>query len=161
MRGFRKFAPVLLLLVFIAGCTAELAPAYDQAVMDGLIATNKDIQALFVAIGPATSKETYPTRASAYDHIISELNAVELQIKIRPVPNPNALAEANKALTRLGVGGADIDPNFSDYPSARSVNNLIKRFSTCSPATARQVYRESAGGNKNQATIYFNSSACL
>ena len=85
LRRSLRIAWASLMLLLICGCTTQLAPAYDQAVSDGLVSANKDIQALFVAVGTSTTKDTYPTRAPAYDHIVAELQAVELQIKTRPI----------------------------------------------------------------------------
>jgi hypothetical protein len=82
-------------LAWICGCTARLAPAYDQSVYDGLVSANKEMQALFVAIGTSATGDTYPTRAAAYERLIAELQAVELLIKARPIPNADALERAN------------------------------------------------------------------
>jgi len=125
MKRLSHSAWASLVLLLVSGCVTQLAPAYDQSIYDGLVSANKDIQALFVATGTSVTNDTYATRASAYDHIISGLKATELQIKSRPLPSPDALEGANKVLTKLGVRGVGVDPNFSDYPSARSVDDLV------------------------------------
>jgi hypothetical protein len=126
MRRSLTIARASLAFLLICGCTAQLAPAYDQAVSDGLVSANKDIQALFVAVGTFATKDTYPTRAPAYDHIVAELEAVELQIKTRPIPNSDVLQQANTLLAKSGISGISNDPNLSNYPSARSVADLVK-----------------------------------
>ncbi len=126
-RCLATLPPALVVWLFLCGCTVQLAPAYDQSIYDGLVSANKDIQALFVATDTSVTSDTYATRAPAYDHIVAELKAVELQIKARPLPSPGALEETNKVLTKLGVGGVSADPKFSDSPSARSVEDL-ERF---------------------------------
>lgn len=125
MRGLSTFAPASAVWLFLCSCTVQLAPTYDQSIYDGLVSANKDIQALFVAADTSVTSDTYPTRAPAYNHIVAELKAVELQIKARPLPSPGALEETNKVLTKLSVGGVSADPNFSYYPSARSVQGLV------------------------------------
>jgi hypothetical protein len=154
-----RVAAVRLVLLLVCGCSAQLAPAYDQSVYDGLVAANKHMQALFVATGTSATKDTYPTRAAAYDRLIAELLAVELQIKARPIPNTDALDKANEVLTKLGVGGVRVDPNFSDYPSARSVADLTATIqhmqksdqTTGLPANLLSAY-------KKQATIYLTQA---
>jgi len=146
-------------LVLLCGCTAHLAPDYDQSVYDGLVSANKDIQALFVAIGNSTTNDTYPPRAAAYDHIIAELEAVELLIKARPLPDPAALAETNKVLASLHIGEASADPNFSEYPSARSVALLvgtIQHMQTSDRTTGLQP--SLLAPYKNQAMIYLTQA---
>lgn len=108
----------------ISGCQTQLAPSYDQSISTELTSANNDIQALFVSVGTSATQVTYPTRLSAYNHIIAELNATELQIKSRPLPNSDALASANNVLGKIGISPITVDPGFSNYPSARSVNDL-------------------------------------
>lgn len=137
----------------------QLAPAYDQSVYDGLVAANKHMQELFVAAGGGVTQSTYPTRAPLYDHLIAELMAVELQIKARPIPNADALTKTDQLLVKLGVAGLPVDPNFSAYPSARSVADLTDTIrhmqasdrSTGLPASLLAAY-------KNQAAIYLTQA---
>ena len=159
MRRSLRIAWASLMLLLICGCTTQLAPAYDQAVSDGLVSANKDIQALFVAVGTSATKDTYPMRAPAYDHIVAELQAVELQIKTRPIPNSGVLQQANTLLAKFGIGGISNDPNFSNYPSARSVADLVQTIqhmqisdeTTGLPPTLVSAY-------ENQATIYLTQA---
>src|SRR5271170_5137967 len=159
MRRSLTIARASLALLLICGCVAQLALAYDQAVSDGLVSANKDIQALFVAVGTSATKDTYPTRAPAYDHIVAELDAVELQIKTRPIPNTEVLQQANTLLTKSGVAGISNDPKFSNYPSARSVADLVQTIQHM------QVSDETSGlppslvpAYENQASIYLTQA---
>ena len=164
MRRSLSIARALLVLLLICGCTTQLAPAYDQAVSDGLVSANKDIQALFVAVRTSATKDTYPMRAPAYDHVVAELKAVELQIKTRPIPNSDVLQQANTLLTKSGVGGIGNDPNFSNYPSARSVADLVKTIqhmeisdqTTGLPPNLLSAYENQANIYLAQAITYEN-----
>jgi hypothetical protein len=164
MRRSLSIARASLVLLLICGCTTQLAPAYDQAVSDGLVSANKDIQALFVAVGTSATKDTYPMRATAYDHIEAELKAVELQIKTRPIPNSDVLQQANSLLTKFGVGGISNDPNFSNYPSARSVADLVQTIqhmqisdqTTGLPPNLLSAYENQANIYLTQAITYEN-----
>ncbi len=159
MKRILNITSTYFVLVLTCGCTTQLAPAYDQSVYDGLVSANKDIQALFVAAGGSATKDTYSTRGPAYDHIISELKAVELQIKARPLPNSEALEETNKVLSKLHVGGVTVDPNFSDYPSARSVDDLVNTVQHMQTSDQTMGLRPNLlSSYKNQATIYLTQA---
>jgi len=149
----------LSVVVLLCSCTTQLAPPYDQAISDGLVSANKDTQALFVSIGTLVTKDTYASRAPAYNHFVSELKAVELQIKSRPMPSSDALAATNKFLAKVGTAGIAVDPNFSDYPSARSVDDLVGTIQHMQSADQSNGLR---GGElsafENQATIYLTQA---
>jgi hypothetical protein len=119
---------VCLLSSLLAGCTAQLAPAYDQNISDGLDGANKDIQTLFAWIGDSVSKDTFKTRSESYNKIIGELNALELQAKLRPSPQGLVnINNVNAALQKSGV--TQIDPNFADVPSVRSIHDTSDTMS--------------------------------
>jgi hypothetical protein len=124
IRGGQRGLLAVLLVVssLLAGCTAQLAPAYDQNISDGLDSANKDIQTLFASIGDSVTKDTFKNRSDSYNKIIGELNALELQAKLRPSPQGLVnINNVNAALQKSGV--AQIDPNFTDVPSVRSIND--------------------------------------
>lgn len=111
-------------LLLVTGCTTQFSPAYDQAVLDNLNASNKDIQTLFAKIGTGVSMDTFKERKDAYDHIIGELNALVIQIKARPSPSGAIhITDVNKMLSGLGVSQVASDPNITEVPSARSVRD--------------------------------------
>jgi hypothetical protein len=118
----------LIVCLLFAGCTAQLAPAYDQNISDGLAGANKDIQTLFASIGAAVTKDTFKTRSDTYTKIIGELNALELQAKSRPSPQGLVnIDTVNAALTKAGV--TKIDANFADIPSVRSIHDTSDTIS--------------------------------
>jgi hypothetical protein len=152
-------AALSLALVSSGGCATQLAPAYDQAVSTGLVSANNDIQALFVSVGSQVSKDTYASRQPAYDHIVAELNAVELEIKARPTPNPDALESAQKLLTRMGVRAMDVDPGFSEYPSARAVDRLVVDIQTMQAADQKAGLRgDEVKAFENEANTFLSQA---
>jgi hypothetical protein len=118
----------LIICLVLAGCTAQLAPPYDQNISDGLGGANKDIQTLFASIGVGVTKDTFKTRSDSYVKIIGELNALELQAKLRPSPQGLVnINTVNAALQKSGL--TQIDPNFNDIPSVRSIHDTSDTIS--------------------------------
>ena len=97
-----RAAAAILILTAVAACTTRLAPAYDQTIVDGLAAANKDTQTLFASIGSEATKETFPSRKDSYDHIVGSLNALVIQAKARPSPDVS-LTDVNAALAHAGL----------------------------------------------------------
>jgi hypothetical protein len=126
MQRARKVVAACAAALALGGCQTMLAAAYDPSIATALSAANGDIQALFVSVGTDAPLSTFPARKPAYDHVIAELDAVLIEIKARPIPNPDVLAKVNRALEAVHVGGVTVDPNFSSYPSARSVADMVK-----------------------------------
>jgi hypothetical protein len=148
------------LLVFAsAGCATQLAPAYDQSIFSELATANNDIQALFVTVGPAVEASTFSSRKAAYDHIVAELKATKLQITARPLPNADALGRANQILTKLQVANVSVDPNFSDYPSARSVDDLADTIQHMEAADQGGGLRgDELAAFKNQSGVFLTQA---
>jgi hypothetical protein len=111
-----------LCMLLAAGCATQLAPLYDQAIFDGLTATNKDVQTLFASLGASVTKESYAGRADTYTRIVGSLNALEMQAKARPLPSSNRIDEINTVLAKSGLTPLALDPQFSAFPSARAIH---------------------------------------
>jgi hypothetical protein len=143
----------------LGGCATQLAPVYDASIAGSLSTANNDIQALFVAVGSDADASTFATRKPAYDHIVAELSATLIEIKARPIPNPQAMAEANNALQQLHVGGLTVDPGFSDYPSARSVSDLTDTIKHMEAADQQSgLHHEAVPAFEQQATIFLTQA---
>lgn len=143
----------------LGGCMAQLAPLYSPTISAELAAANGDIQSLFVAVGTDADVSTFATRKPAYDQIVAELRATELEIRARPTPSPDALAAANKVLQRLRVANLAPDPGFSDFPSARAVGDLADTIQHMESADqAGGLHREAIPAFEKQATIFLTQA---
>jgi len=150
---------LLAALLLMAACTAQLAPAYDQAIVGGLASANQDVQTLFASLGTGVGKETYGTRSEAYTHIIGALNALEIQAKSRPMPGSDSLAEANKVLSANGIGQLTNDPQFTSFPSARAIHDTSVTISTMREADQRAGIRgDELKAFQNQASIFLTQA---
>lgn len=110
----------LCIIAILGGCAVKLAPDYDKAIFDGLTQVNTDAMTLFAS----TSSGSYSNRQAAYDSVIGQLNAVQVQIKSRGTPAPPLLAGLF-----VPVNPTNGQRQFSDMPvppTADAVNTLIK-----------------------------------
>jgi hypothetical protein len=156
----RLHVSTILLLAAISACTAQLAPQYDQAIVDGLNTTNRDIQVLFASIGSNATKASFPSREDSYRRIIGSLNALVIQVEARPTPSTSVnLKDVNAALARIGVAQIANDPNFSDVPSARSIKNAadtIEHMQTADASSGLRGYAIKAF--ENQTNVYITQA---
>ena len=145
--------------IILTGCAAQLAPSYDQAILDGLISANKNAQTLFASLGQSVSKETYPKRADTYASLIGSLNALEVQVKSRPLPPGADLAKINAILSQNGVQAIPVDPKFTNFPSARAIDDASKSLQQMQKMDADNGLRGfQLIAIKNDATIYLTQA---
>ncbi len=111
-------------LVFAAtGCAVKLAPDYDKAIFDGLTKANEDAMKLFASVGSAP----YTERQVAYNSVIGELNAVQVQIKSRSTPTSSAFFLSPQAATSRTSA---TQQNVLEAPTSADVDTLIKIMET-------------------------------
>ena len=148
-----------LFLLLTAGCATQLAPQYDQAISDGLASANKDVQTLFASLDNGVSKETYSTRVDSYNHIIGNLNALEIQAKSRPIPVSNSLVDVNKILGANGLGGLSQDPQFTNFPSARAIHDASKTIQKMRAVDEKAgLHGAEIDAFKNQASTFLSQA---
>lgn len=112
---------IIVANTLVGGCAIKLAPDFDKAIFDGLTKANEDAMKLFAS----TSTRPFSKRAKAYDDVVGELNAVQVQIKARATPSAPSL------LLRIpGVSGNKMtQQEISDAlvpPTAADVDTLVK-----------------------------------
>lgn len=153
----KSIAPIIVLLG--AGCATQLAPKYDQAIADGLTAANKDIQTLFVTVENGVTKDTYSTRAQTYISIIGSLNALEIQAKLRPIPDSIELGKVNSILSASGLGQLTQDKDFTNIPSVRSIHDTADTIAHMQKADESAGLRgEAINAFRNQATTFLSQA---
>ncbi len=111
--------------VFLGGCAVKLAPDYDKAIFDGLTKVNEDAMKLFASVSSAP----FTKREDAYNSVIGELNAVQVQIKSRPTPTPPPLA-VNILRARGDVAAQQQAGDALVPPTGAAVDTLIKIMTT-------------------------------
>jgi hypothetical protein len=126
-RGFAAFVAILAIFAATAvgGCAVKLAPDYDKAVIDGLTKANEDAMILFASVttGP------YSKRDAAYDTVIGELNAVQVQIKARGTPAPPSVLfrVAAPAVDKKTLSDALEAPTSGDVDTLLRIVNAARR----------------------------------
>ena len=91
----RTGLPALVLAVVVlvvSGCAAKLVPAYDQAIVDGLTATNEQALTLFEAVSADHGQDSYEAHVEAYNAVIGKAEAGLTMIQARPMPTGKAAA---------------------------------------------------------------------
>lgn len=91
----------LALALVVAGCKIQLAPNYDQAILDDLGKANRDALILFASIRSGTTAATFQTRARDYDTAIGEFDAVRTESKARANPNPKVAVPTEAAVEAI------------------------------------------------------------
>ena len=118
---FPLAAVAFVLALTVGGCAIRLAPDYDQAIFEGLTKANEDAMKLFASV----SSGPYSKRQPAYNSVIGELNAVQVQIRSRSEPvSPLSLVSVST------TAGKNIAENASQAPTSGSVDTLIKIMQT-------------------------------
>jgi hypothetical protein len=144
-----------MVAVLLTACATQLAPSYDESIFSGLTASNKDVQTLFASVTDGASAKTFDSRASTYAHIIGELDALEVQAKSRPIPSAITLERANAVLSANGVQRLANDPKFTDFPSARSIQDAAETLKRMRLIDQREgLHGAEISAFENQASIY-------
>lgn len=115
-------ALVTVLIAFaLSGCLTQLAPDYDQAIVDSVTSANEEAMTLFATVGVGTKAGDFSKRQGDYDRVIGKLESLRLLVSTRPTPPRHAAAIA--AIKRL-PGAADIDPGEFLAPTLHFVEHM-------------------------------------
>lgn len=81
----------LLLVLPLWACAVQLAPSYQQSIVDNLNNANLQTMTLFATISTGVTKDTFPARQQTYNTIIGQFSAIESQVQSRPPVQPGWL----------------------------------------------------------------------
>jgi len=119
--GLLAVVVVIFAGIGLGSCAVKLAPEFDQAIFDGLSKANEEAMKLFASAGSGP----FSKRAKAYDDVIGELNAVQVQVSARGAPPPpSVLVEIAGVLGDKKAGqklAAIAKP-----PTSADIDNLIR-----------------------------------
>lgn len=116
-------------VLFFTGCAVSLAPKFDQTIIDNLSSTSTEIFQLVASISDGAKKDDYSTREAQYNHLIGELDALDLQIEARPMPKNKSvdkiISKVNDRLRQKGVGTIDANET---APSATAIKHITENI---------------------------------
>lgn len=123
VRGFSR-GFLMLWVLSIAGCVAQLAPKYDEALFKGVTETNAKIMELFASVSAGTDSNTCSKRENFYNSIIGSVDALALQSAARPMPENSITEKVNESLESRGLGSMTGEA----APSASSLKEVSKNL---------------------------------
>jgi hypothetical protein len=77
---------VLLWAVLLAACTIQLAPGYDQALAEGLDASNRQALTLFASLEGGSPASEYDSYEQRYAELIGGFDALRQRALTRQIP---------------------------------------------------------------------------
>lgn len=115
------------LLFFLTNCTVSLAPKFDQGIVDNLSSASAQVFHLLAETSSGTMPAEFPLRAEKYNSLLGTLEALQLQINARPVPDNKTIdkiiAKANERLTKRGISNLTSVGGIA--PSATALEQII------------------------------------
>jgi hypothetical protein len=123
-----RFFAILLVLP-LAACAVQLAPSYEQSIVDNLNNANVQTMTLFATISTGVTKDTFPARQQTYNTIIGQFSAVESQVQSRPPAQPGWLgnvigSQAQKGPLPDAPTKANLDTVISTLTKMRDTDQL-------------------------------------
>lgn len=153
LAGLLVFAFALLL----TGCMAQLAPAYDKNVAEGLADTSPKVMMLLASLSNGTDKSTFASREESYNKLIGKLDALAILSATRPMPKNKVTDVINHLFEKRG--GAPLEDDDATPPSAHAIERI-----SASLAKTRDADRQEGlspfvvEGIKRQIIIYFDQA---
>lgn len=150
-----KTLVIFWILISISGCSAQLAPLYDKAIVDSLTSTNKEIMTLFSSTSSGTTEGTFQDRSANYDKAIGSIDALEIQTKARPMPDSGLVETVNKWLEKREI--SPITDN--EAPSASALGSISKTLVHMRDTDKKQGLKSTeVKAYKNQTSIYMDQA---
>lgn len=151
----RLLLPILLALN-VAGCAIQLAPMFDKTIVEGLTTANEQTMILFASVSSGSSAASFGTRKPEYDSLIGQFDALRLQAKSRPMPQPPSLFLKTGSLV-----GARVDQieALSQAPTIEATEQIVVLLTRMRDTDERRgLSRASTGLFKNQFEILIRNA---
>lgn len=99
----RLLFAVIFLGSVLAGCTAQLAPAYDPSIANGVASLNQQAMLLYAQVAGGVPASSFAQRQGTYTQLIGQANALANLAQARPDPTtlPKFLESKVKDWTKL------------------------------------------------------------
>jgi len=118
----------LSILMLLQCCAIHIAPKYDVKIVDSLSESSNNLFTFFSEVSEGTTALDYSVREQKYNALIGKLEALELQIKARPVPSSSKLEKlkekVNGALKARNVDAFQFSTD-DNFPSANALKMIV------------------------------------
>lgn len=152
----RLAGAILAIFFFLAGCSAQLSPSYDQTVFNDLNALNVQTETLFAALTHDGPVGGFASRQKTYDELIGGFSAAKLTTEARFIPPGGLRLAASPALQAL----CGSDPAECVNPTPHHLAKIITLLTAMRDVHEKGrlvgelvVGIDGAGGFKNQYEI--------
>lgn len=145
----------LTLMLLLSACVARLAPNYDKAIADGLVAASQQIMTHFASTSAGTAASSFAQRDATYSSIIGNFDALALQAKSRPTPKSSVGDKVNEYLAKRGISITDT----GEVPSAASLEQISITLTKMRDVDKKQgVTAFEVAAFKGQVVIYLDQA---
>ena len=143
------------LLLLVSACVTQLAPDYDQALVDRLNSTNEALMVFFTSASQGVKPSSFDDRKATYDNLIGRLDALVIQARSRPIPENSVTQKVNEALEKRGVQILDD----GDTPSASALQGISETMVKMRDTDQKQgVTAFEVAAFKGQVSIYMDQA---
>ncbi|MEN0035639.1 MAG: hypothetical protein AAGC78_01170 [Cellvibrio sp.] len=143
------------LTLLLSACAARLAPSYDKAIADGLVASSQQLMTHFAATSAGTTASSFAQRDATYSSLIGNLDALALQAKSRPSPKVSVSDKVNKYLAERGINLSDT----GEVPSAAALEQISITLTKMRDVDKKQgVTAFEVAAFKGQVVIYLDQA---
>lgn len=150
-----KAAFSALLLLLATACATTLAPDYDKAIVDRLVAVSEKMMEHFASTTSGTTAATFAKREKTYNEIIGSLDALAIQARARPLPNNKVTQKINEYLRSRGMEVLDGE----GAPSAIALEQISKTLAKMRDTDRKQgVTAVEISAFKGQAVIFLDQA---
>ena len=125
-------AIAVLLALILSGCQTQLAPAFDQSLVDQLIAADKKTLVLFSSVSDGSEAAEFSKFSGTYDDLVGTFGSLQNRALARATP-PLAKKLADQ-LSKFDIlkaicGGAEGDPGSCVNSSPSAIAEVVKTLS--------------------------------
>ncbi|WLE62127.1 hypothetical protein [Burkholderia plantarii] len=123
-------ATALLAVGVLSGCTIQLAPSYDQSVVDRLNKTNASALTLFTSLEQGVKPQEYQKYDAQFSQVIGSYKSLRDQVTTRPVPALGKAFVEKAKLIKSPDGKSLLDDICSDagdcvYPTPKIIDSIV------------------------------------
>lgn len=122
----------LAIIFFFSSCAASLAPKFSQGILDNLSSSSTDIFQLFAEVSAGVPSSSFTSREAKYNNLIGKLEALDMQIKARPMPSNKVINKiinsVNESLSKRGIATSITAGTIA--PSATALENILSNITT-------------------------------